>query len=232
MSDDKANVSPVARAIRLIVIEIVVLAAVAVAIFVYLPTLVTIAVIEPRPDTEATDRAEPIEPAPRDLEVDGVDPADRRVIATHSVAGGDTLWDLSEHYWESRHLWPDLYKWNADAIDDPDHLPVNASLRVPESLMQNGRLGERALEHLMDAYVAAYQAYRDIGATLGDRARLTGRRDLELRSRLKYSKAQWLLYSGTRFDADYIATRSAAIHASDIEAVMRFLDRFGRPPGE
>ncbi len=233
MSDGPLNISPVARAVKLIVFEIVLLAAVLLAIFVYLPTLVTVLETEPGPATEISEPAEPIRAAPEDEREDAdVDPADRRIIATHSVEKGDTLWDLSEHYWQSRHLWPDLYEWNADAIDDPDHLQINTPLRIPESLMHNATLGEHAREHLMDAYVVAYQAYRDIGATLRDRARITGRRDLDVRSRLKFSKAQWLLYSGTRFDADYIATRSAAIHASDIEAVTHFLDRFGRPPFE
>ncbi len=234
MSDGPLNISPVARAVKLIVFEIVLLAAVLLAIFVYLPTLVTELEPEQEPATEIDEPAAPIEVDPEETvaELDDVDPADRGVIATHSVESSDTLWDLSENYWGSRHLWPDLYEWNSDSIDDPDHLQIGTSLRIPESLMQNATLGERAREHLMDAYVVAYQAYRDIGATLRDRARITGRRDLDLRSRLKYSKAQWLLYSGTRFDADYIATRSAAIHASDIEAVTHFLERFGRPPLE
>ncbi len=224
MSDGPVNISPVSRAVKLIVFEIVVLTAVLTAIFVYLPTLVTVVETDPR---------EPISPAPEEEpENDEVDPDDREVIATHSVEKGDTLWDLSEHYWQSRHLWPDLYDWNADAIDDPDQLQISTSLRVPESLMRNATLSDRAREHLLDAYVVAYQAYRDAAAALSDRARVTGRRDLELRSRLKFSKAQWLLYSGTRFDRGYIATRSANIHASDIEAVTHFLDRFGRPPAD
>lgn len=185
---------------------------------------------EPGPDPDSAGSED------QEQEVDGdgrpsepVDPDARDVLASHTIQRGDTLWDLAEEYWNSRHLWPDLYSVNADRLDDPDDLTVGEGLEIPEPLMRDGELGEQAREYLLDAYIEAYNAYRRSAESRGVDSRSTSVPELLNSGRLKLARAQWLLYSGTRFDRDYMNTRAGDIRASDRELVERYLERFGAP---
>lgn len=232
MSKDPAYVSPTARAITLIVVELVVLGLVLAAIFYLTPVIigereVDASPVAAEPVEEPEPEPEPAEPA--EPEVEDIVPSERSMIATHTVRRGDTLWDLAEEYWGNRHLWPDLYIHNENGVDDPDELTVGSTLEIPETLLSNNSIGPTAMNYLIDGYVSAYRAYRRRSETLLRQARASGRDDLRRRSRVKLAKAQWLLYSGTRFDLEFLATRIADIHADDYGVVRAYLERFGRP---
>ncbi len=244
MSREHTFRSPTSRAILLIIIEAVVLIAVIIGVFLLLPDRTSSvrastpaiadtppepaetaetpqpAIVEPDPEPEAAPEPETV---PRDY-------AARPVVTGHIVRSGDTLWDLADEIWGSRHLWPDLYRFNRESIPDPDDLTIGYRLQIPESLLaSDGTLSEGAISHLLDSYVIAYGAYRTAERSLADRASRTGRRDLAIRSRLKRSRAQWLLYSATRFDENFVITRAADIDPDDVAVVESYLNRFGRP---
>ena len=239
MSGESTFRTPTSRAILLIIIEAVILIAVIVGVFLLFPGRSGEAraprpviserpsqeaeVVQPEPEVAPEATATVPEPAVRDY-------ATRPVVAEHTVRSGDTLWDLAAEIWGSRQLWPDLYYVNRDSVPDPDDLIIGSRLQIPESLLDDdGRLSDGAVSHLLDSHVIAYRAYRSAERALADRASRTGRRDLEVRSRLKRSRAQWLLYSATRFDENFVITRAADIDPDDIAVVESYLTRFGRP---
>ncbi len=244
MSREPTFRSPVSRAILLIIIEAVILTVVIIGVYLLLPdrtgearavrpviTEQPEAEAEPSPpaavaETPAPAVSEPSEPTASDAR----DYSARAVVAEHVVRAGDTLWDLSAEIWGSRHLWPDLYRFNRVDIPDPDDLTIGFRLQVPDSLLSDvGTLSSDAVSHLLDSYVIAYRAYRTAEAALAERASRTDRRDLAIRSRLKRSRAQWLLYSAHRFDDTFVISRAADIDPDDIAVVESYLSRFGRP---
>lgn len=248
MSREPTFRSPSSRAILLIIIEAVILILVIIAVFLLLPDRSDssglprpvaeqsqnpeAAEVEPAPDqTVPADPEEPVTAVETDqAETGQPDFGARAVVYEHTVRAGDTLWDLSEEIWGSRHLWPDLYRVNRNSVPDPDDLTIGSRLQVPESLLgDDGSLADAAVSHLLDSYVLAYRAYRSAEQVFADRAARTGRRDLEIRSRLKRSRAQWLLYSATRFDENFVITRAVDIDPDDIAVVESYLTRFGQP---
>lgn len=241
MITDRAHIRPTTRAMILLIGEVVVLAVIIAAIVLLPAAVVGEDMAAPRrseavsePETEPDPEPDSTDSEDQEDEVDGqppasVDPDARDVLASHRIERGDTLWDLAEEYWNSRHLWPDLYTVNADRLEDPDDLTVGATLEIPEPLMRDGQLGEDAQEYLLDSYIQAYNAYRRSAELLDSDIRDNARPDLLSSGTLKLARAQWLLYSGTRFDQDYMDERSGDIHASDRELVERYLERFGTP---
>lgn len=241
MKQDPAFVSPIARAIGLIIGELVVLAVIVAAILFLAPfdrmwEEVSEADVSPpvevepdEPDPEPAD-PEPTAPAPDDPAPRDVDPETRDLLAEHTIRRNDTLWDLAEEYWANRHLWPDLYVENENGLDDPDDLTVGDSLRIPESLVDHGYLGDGARAYLMDAYIRAYRSYSRSADLLDRQAETTGSVALLRRARLKRARSQWLLYSGTRFEENYMNARMVDIRSDDRELVDSYLDRFGTPP--
>ncbi len=236
MKQDPAFVSPLARALTLIIVELIVLAAITAIIVFFTPfdrmwEEVPEADVSPpaEPAPEEVDD-EPVDPEPAESEAADVDPHDRDLLAEHTIRRNDTLWDLAEEYWDNRHLWPDLYVRNEAGLDDPDDLTIGETLRIPESLVANGHLGENAREYLMNAYINAYRSYSRRADELERQAEVTGSVSIRRRARLKRARSQWLLYSGTRFEENYMNARMVDIRAEDRELVDSYLERFGTPP--
>ena len=239
MKHDPAFVSPLARAITLIVVELVVLAVVTVAILFLSPfdrmwEEVSEADVSPptasEPDEPDPEPADPDPDQATDPEPRDVDPETRDLLAEHTIRRNDTLWDLAEEYWNNRHLWPDLYIQNQNGLDDPDDLTVGEALRIPESLVDNGHLGEGAREYLLNAYVRAYSSYSRRADLLERQAEATGSVALRRKAKIKRARSQWLLYSGTRFDEHYMDAHMRDIRVDDLELVETYIERFGRPP--
>ncbi len=55
----------------------------------------------------------------------------RTIERTHEVRDGDTLEGLAQHYLGDRARWPEIYQINRDRIQQPEPLPLAATLVIP-----------------------------------------------------------------------------------------------------
>ena len=184
-----------------------------------------------RDDAPATD-ADEAEPAASQQAPAAPDPADSAPTTpplssatTHTVALGDTLFDLAGKYWSDPYLWPLLLVANSDTVADPDHLWRGTVLNIP----QPPDLSRRAVT---DAHVEAYIRYRE----LGDEALQRGQAREDFWSTqlglIRVNKAHWVLYSGLRYDDNLLERVEGRVPQSDLAIVRAFVTRFGGNPGK
>jgi hypothetical protein len=190
---------------------------------------------EPEPEPEmdeepvATAEAEP-EAAPAEEPPDEIAPGDREVERLYQVTRGDTFFDLTGRLWEDQHLWPDLYMLNRPDFPNPDFIRPGDTVAVYPSLRADGNLSDRDLEVLLGAYVDTYRRYRSLGRELLQRGREENRPAAVSRGRFYVNKAQWLLYSGTRYARDLLDQYDDRIAPEDARTVRQFISSFGYAP--
>ena len=51
---------------------------------------------------------------------------------THTTADGDRLWSIAKDFYGKGSRWMDIYDANRDVLDDPDSLPLDVVLRIPD----------------------------------------------------------------------------------------------------
>ena len=59
-------------------------------------------------------------------------PAGLQAGKTHTVSGGDTLWDLSEKYYQDPYKWGKIYNANLQTVEDPDRIYPREELVIPD----------------------------------------------------------------------------------------------------
>ena len=74
------------------------------------------------------------EPQPSD---DYVDPAESATPAegeprTYTVASGDTLWKIAEHFYGNGSHYPKIFEANTDVLEDPDRIFPGQKLVIPD----------------------------------------------------------------------------------------------------
>ena len=60
-------------------------------------------------------------------------PTDSTREVTHVVKTGDTLWDLAQTYLKNPFRWPDIFRRNADVVENPHWIYPGEVIRIPVS---------------------------------------------------------------------------------------------------
>lgn len=74
-------------------------------------------------------QAAPSRPATRSVPTKPTPPSN--AVRRHSVAKGDTLYNLAVRYYGDRAKWRDIYAANRDVVPDPNALRIGAELKIP-----------------------------------------------------------------------------------------------------
>ena len=225
---------------RVLLVTDIVLAVVDIALIVLIVSMgVNLGEFFVQDDADAPAREAPAEPEPEPAEDeepappepgDEIAPEDREVERLYQVTRGDTFFDLTGRLWEDQHLWPDLYMLNRRDFPNPDFIRPGDTVAVYPSLRADGNLSDRDLEVLLGAYVDTYQRYRSLGRELLQRGREENRSAALSRGRFYVNKAQWLLYSGTRYSRDLLDQYGDEIAPEDARTVRQFIASFGYAP--
>lgn len=80
---------------------------------------------------------------------------------THRVALGDKLWALSGTYYRDPYLWPNIYRVNTTAIQNPDVLERDQQLVLPILYGPPEKLTSEDRRHLAEGYFLLYRHYRN-----------------------------------------------------------------------
>ncbi|MFA6619068.1 MAG: HU family DNA-binding protein [Candidatus Neomarinimicrobiota bacterium] len=78
----------------------------------------------------------------------------------HIVQEGNTLWGLSDQYYQRYSLWPNIYRKNLEAISTPDFLPVGIELCIPELSGDPYKLTKADSARIAQGYYLVYTAYK------------------------------------------------------------------------
>jgi len=162
-------------------------------------------------------------------QIEPIAAGERRVVSRHRAVKRDTFYTLTGQIWGEEHLWPDLYQLNSSEFPNPDFIAQGARIDIYERLDGDGKLTDRELATLLDAYVRTYSTYRELGERALARGRDNGSKwDIQL-GRIRINKAHWLLYSGLRFHHGFIDDFSERIQDRDERVVRNYVERFGYP---
>ena len=191
---------------------------------------------EPQASTEAepaVDRApdsmpEP-EPATQPSRV-GSGPRTGLAATSVEVRGGDSLYAIAGRIWDDPFLWPLLLAANDSLLTDPDYLRPGSSIVVPEWVDIDSPLSSADRATLSEAHVVAYEHYRDLGSDAVGLGQGQPQWWLDRLGRTRENNAQWVLYSGLRYQESLLEDFSARIGPEDLSDVRGYVTRFGLPP--
>jgi len=81
-------------------------------------------------------------------------------VRFYTVAGGDSLWRISNDIYQYAYFWPLIFQKNQPLLKHPDTLLIGMQLSVPTFAGQVGQLSENEFQQLADSYLRVYQVYQ------------------------------------------------------------------------
>ena len=88
--------------------------------------------------------------------------ADNNPVQYHTVVYGDSLWDISNKYYDDPYVWPNILKKNQNKIYDADLILPGQSLIIHTNIPDESREKAREYAKTRGLWVVGYREESDI----------------------------------------------------------------------
>jgi hypothetical protein len=159
----------------------------------------------------ASDQVALIETEPEDVPEDPFEsPAvpERYIVDHHTVVKDESFSLVTGKYWDDVYLWPDLYIRNEMKSEDPDIIYPDEIIDIYNRLGKGDIYNDIEKDEILKAYIEVYDIYKKLG-------------------NVKENSVWALLYSGAKYDHDFLQLFSDRIDPADKAMAQKYIDEEG-----
>jgi len=149
---------------------------------------------------------EVVEPESDPFEVPTV--PERYIVDHHTVVKDESFSLVTGIYWDDVYLWPDLYIRNDMKSDDPDIIYPDEIIDIYNRLGKGEIYNDIEKDEILKAYIEVYDIYKKLGPR-------------------KENSVWALLYSGAKYDHNFLELFSDRIDPADKAMAQKYIDESG-----
>ncbi|MBI9100141.1 MAG: hypothetical protein JEY91_16790 [Spirochaetaceae bacterium] len=133
---------------------------------------------------------------------------ERFIVDHHTVVKDESFSLVTGQYWNDVYLWPDLYIRNEMKSDDPDIIYPDEIIDIYNRLGKGDIYNDIEKDEILKAYIEVYDIYKKLGSG-------------------KENSVWALLYSGAKYDHDFLNLFSNRIDPADKAMAQKYIDEEG-----
>ncbi|MCP4295325.1 MAG: hypothetical protein GY786_06940 [Proteobacteria bacterium] len=133
---------------------------------------------------------------------------ERFIVDHHTVVENESFSLVTGQYWDDVYLWPDLYIRNKMESEDPDIIYPEEIIDIYNRLGKGDLYDEIEKDEILKAYIEVYDIYKKLGPE-------------------KENSVWALLYSGAKYDHDFLQIFSNRIEPADRAMAQKYIDEEG-----
>jgi len=133
---------------------------------------------------------------------------ERYIVDHHTVVRDESFSLVTGKYWDDVYLWPDLYIRNNMKSDDPDIIYPDEIIDIYNRLGKGDIYNDIEKDEILKAYIEVYDIYKRLG-------------------NIKENSVWALLYSGAKYDHDFLQLFSSRIDPADKAMAQKYIDEEG-----
>jgi hypothetical protein len=133
---------------------------------------------------------------------------ERYIVDEHTVVKDESFSLITGIYWDDVYLWPDLYIRNEMKSKDPDIIYPDEIIDIYNRLGKGDLYNDIEKDEILKAYIEVYDVYKKLGK--------------------KKENSVWaLLYSGAKYDHDFLQLFKDRIEPADRAMAQKYIDEEG-----
>jgi len=133
---------------------------------------------------------------------------ERFIVDHHTVVKDESFSLVTGIYWDDVYLWPDLYIRNEMKSEDPDIIYPDEIVDIYNRLGNGDIYDDIEKDEILRAYIEVYDIYKSLGKD-------------------KENSVWALLYSGAKYDHDFLQLFSDRIDPEDKAMAQKYIDEEG-----
>ena len=133
---------------------------------------------------------------------------ERFIVDHHTVIKDESFSLVTGIYWDDVYLWPDLYIRNEMKSEDPDIIYPDEIVDIYNRLGKGDLYNDIEKDEILKAYIEVYDIYKKLGKE-------------------KENSVWALLYSGAKYDHDFLQLFSNRIDPADKAMAQKYIDEEG-----
>ena len=133
---------------------------------------------------------------------------ERYIVNHHTVIEDESFSLVTGIYWDDVYLWPDLYVRNNMKSEDPDIIYPSEIIDIYNRLGKGDLYDDIEKDEILKAYIEVYNIYKKLGHE-------------------KNNSVWALLYSGAKYDHDFLEIFSDRIDPADKAMAQKYIDEEG-----